>query len=242
MTIDDDARAAFAQRGLLRLPGFLPADRVATACAEARALLAVQGVAGLKRRRMWVDLLGDETPTAAVALMDGRPVSPMSAFPQPLATPPNASSWRVPADAWHVDLPRLPDPGSPGVQIFTFLAPVAPGGGGTLVVAGSHRLVNPPRRMASAQVKRTLARAPWFRDLMTDADDDRRGFLDADGVVDGVEVRVVELCGEPGDVWFADLRLLHALAPNASPTPRLMLTQRYLLTTHRDAVGVASGA
>jgi hypothetical protein len=40
--------------------------------------------------------------------------------------------------------------------------------------------------------------------------------------VDGVEVRVVELCGEPGDVVLMNPRCLHAAAPNAGASPRLM--------------------
>jgi hypothetical protein len=40
---------------------------------------------------------------------------------------------------------------------------------------------------------------------------------------------VVELCGEGGDVFLMDMRLLHTLAPNASRVPRLMATQRFVL-------------
>ena len=46
------------------------------------------------------------------------------------------------------------------------------------------------------------------------------------GYVDEVPLRVVELTGAPGDVYFTDLRLLHSLGANTSSGPRLMATQR----------------
>ena len=47
---------------------------------------------------------------------------------------------------------------------------------------------------------------------------------------------MVELHGEPGDVFLTDLRLLHTLAPNASRVPRLMVTQRFLLESLSGAM------
>ena len=38
----------------------------------------------------------------------------------------------------------------------------------------------------------------------------------------------MELIGEPGDVYFIDLRLLHTGAPNAADRPRMMATDRFL--------------
>jgi ectoine hydroxylase-related dioxygenase (phytanoyl-CoA dioxygenase family) len=43
--------------------------------------------------------------------------------------------------------------------------------------------------------------------------------------VDGVTVRVVEMTGEAGDVYFMHPSLLHAPSPNACNQPRLALTQ-----------------
>ena len=44
-----------------------------------------------------------------------------------------------------------------------------------------------------------------------------------------VSLRVVELCGRPGDVYLTDMRLLHTLAPNATAEPRVMLTHRFVI-------------
>jgi hypothetical protein len=41
------------------------------------------------------------------------------------------------------------------------------------------------------------------------------------------EIEVVELTGQPGDVWLMDMRVLHTVAPNVRSTPRVMLTQRF---------------
>ena len=145
-----------------------------------------------------------------------------------LLTLPNADAWTLPHGIWHLDLPRLPRPGIPGLQAFAFLDAVPPGGGGTLVVRGSHRLLNDRSFARSKQVKRLLKREPWFAALMRRGEGDRQRFLDAPAEVRGVPVQVVELHGKPGDVVLTDLRLLHTIAPNASAAPRLMATQRYL--------------
>jgi ectoine hydroxylase-related dioxygenase (phytanoyl-CoA dioxygenase family) len=45
------------------------------------------------------------------------------------------------------------------------------------------------------------------------------------GVVDGVPVTVVEMTGEPGDVFFMHPSLMHAFSTNAGDQARMMLTQ-----------------
>lgn len=44
-------------------------------------------------------------------------------------------------------------------------------------------------------------------------------------IVEGVPVRVEELCAEPGDVVVMHPWLVHAPSPNASDGPRLMLAK-----------------
>jgi ectoine hydroxylase-related dioxygenase (phytanoyl-CoA dioxygenase family) len=113
------------------------------------------------------------------------------------------------------------------------LSPVAPKGGGTAVVAGSHRLAE---RIAarsgtatrSADVTRRLrAEHPWFAALSSkDAAGDRiRRFMREGAEIDGIHVRVAEMTGEPGDAWFMHPSLLHTAAPNTGEAPRMMLTQ-----------------
>jgi hypothetical protein len=47
-------------------------------------------------------------------------------------------------------------------------------------------------------------------------------------------IQVRELHGRPDDVYFVDLRTLHASAPNASSKPRIMVTLRYLMESVYD--------
>ena len=102
-----------------------------------------------------------------------------------------------------------------------------------MVVAGSHRLLNTGERINSKEVKRRLKQQPYFRELMTPSDSRREHFLSERVMIDDGEneipIQVVELHGAPGDVVFTDLRLLHTIAPNASPRPRIMATQRYVV-------------
>lgn len=159
----------------------------------------------------------------------GEPAAPtLAKVPGLLFTLPNARAWTVPRSIWHVDLPRLAVAGVPGIQAFVFLDEVPPGSGGTLVVTGSHRLLNDRGFLRSKQIKRALKREPWFAALFGDRAGDRRRFLQSGGRVGDVEVQVAELHGKAGDVALTDIRLLHTLAPNASAQPRMMLTQRYL--------------
>jgi hypothetical protein len=95
-------------------------------------------------------------------------------------------------------------------------------------------------------VKRLLRREePWFRELLRPASDDRGWFFVDTRSAGNIDLRVFELCGEPGDVFLMDLRMLHSLAPNASRKPRLMITQRYfvesLLAPIQEAEAVEPG-
>jgi hypothetical protein len=153
---------------------------------------------------------------------------------RPLVTFPRSGTvWDVPTEGWHVDTDRVLDELSM-VVVFAHLAPVRPRGGGTLVLTGSHRLTTSPGQAAdkpparSAEVKahlRTLH--PWLRDLWNaDGDTDRvHRYMTEGAVIDGVDVRVEELTGEPGDAVIMHPRLLHVMAPNGLNVPRMMLLQ-----------------
>ena len=134
--------------------------------------------------------------------------------------------WEVPRSIWHLDMPRSRSIGPPGPEMFTFLNKVEPKGGGTLILAGSHRLLNDVDYLSSKGVKRKLKRHAYFRELTGKGDGDRSRFLEEIGYIDNVPVKVVELTGDPGDVYFVDLRVLHSLGANTSDQPRMMIAQR----------------
>ncbi len=171
------------------------------------------------------------------AAFTGDVVEEVSSFhdnAQLLFTWPNATTWSIPSTIWHLDFPRVPGDGFVGAQVFAFVEDVASGGGGTLIAAGSHHLMNEDRLIKSKIIKKRLKQKPGYAELLgKDQTIDRRRFLDP-FEVDGFTQQVVELTGRPGDIYLTDLRLLHTLAPNASQHPRIMLTKRFIRQSAMD--------
>ena len=170
-------------------------------------------------------LVADPALRAAVdTLLGGQACAARGSYkrPQVLFTLPNTETWSLP-DGWHSDSPRLASNQSAGVQLFTFLEPVDPRGGGTVVIAGSHRLMNEGRHVRPRDLVSRLRKEAFFRDMLSAAP---CASLPA-GTVNGEPLQVMEVTGSPGDVWLMDLRVLHASAPNAGDRPRVMLTHRF---------------
>jgi hypothetical protein len=161
---------------------------------------------------------------------------------QPLVTFPSTDAWKLTAGAWHFDFPARRSRREPvGLRLLTMLSPVARHGGGTLVVLGSHRLVESlvANDLAgdgrSQRVRELLkSRHAWIRDLWSKSDDrTRTRRLMEEGIeIDGVWLRVVELTGEPGDVYFMHPWTLHAPSINAARVPRFMLSTTILTDPH----------
>ncbi|MDE0422110.1 MAG: phytanoyl-CoA dioxygenase family protein [Gammaproteobacteria bacterium] len=255
MVLRPEQHERFRRHGLVHLEAFLPGDDVAPACAVTRRVFdeaptdgSPQPVVPPKAKLRAASESAPVRGLFTAALMDvivelagGRSVRPMGSRAQFLVTMPNAEEWTVPPTIWHVDLPRLPSNCLVGIQVFTFLSDVVPKGGGTLVVAGSHRLLNNGSRVRSKNIKKRLRRLPYFQDLMSKQSVDRERFLTEPGTAQDpdagdVPLRVVELCGQPGDVYLTDMRLLHTLAPNATDEPRVMLTHRFVIEEFADAL------
>ena len=183
-------------------------------------------------------------------LVEGADLTQFSSSPELLFSQPsrrdgafNASSGDTAAKPsanrpfpWHVDVPRLSNTGIVGVQVFTFLDTVKPGGGGTAVVTGSHRLLNNCGAVSIEGVNRHLDGEPFFRDLFATRRAEGQQLFAANGRVRGVDLEVVELVGEPGDVYLMDLRALHTRCPNTRPTPRMMIAQRFILASVRSQI------
>ena len=155
---------------------------------------------------------------------------------QLLVTFPEADkNWSVPTEIWHTDFGFLPSTDPLGVMVFGFLSDVGPKAGGTVVIEGSHRLIEQfvarqPRDLLE-KMKRVrlalMASEPWLRDLTTAGDCTNRvqRFTKTE-IVAGIPVRVVELTGQPGDIVLCQPWLLHAVAPNCGRQPRMMCVQR----------------
>lgn len=250
-TLTDHQREEFSRLGLLRFEGLLSAERIDRARGAVLRQLERLGLwqdgawrldsrpkpqwpaSGLKtgkdigNKRPELEALIEEPALMAVVdrLLEGRAYDrAIYKRPQLLFTLPNIDTWTLPT-GWHLDIPRLASGEAPGVQVFILLDAVAPRGGGTLVIGGSHRLLNDGRFHKTGEVMHALRHERFFRDLCSGTLDggDRPG-----GMVGDAPLQVVELTGAPGDVWLMDLRLLHTASPNATQQPRMMATHRFL--------------
>ena len=260
-----DQLETFRREGMLRFDGLLSPEGVARARNVVLAQFEKLGLwrdgawhiadrpewpsAGIKpardigHRHPEVDALVTEPAvmTRVAELTGGALDESLHPGSQVLASLPNAGPWVLP-DSWHVDTPRLPSGQSAGVQIFTFLDEVAPRGGATLAMAGSHRLFDNGKAMKTKDIVRGLRGEPFFARLASER------FELADpakpmprGAVGDVPLKVVELTGEAGDAWLVDLRVLHAGAPNASNHPRLMVTRRFVRADRVAEISAAYG-
>ena len=251
--LTEEMTAAFARDDVMRLPGLLPVASVAAARDAVRRALEPSGLwrdgqwhlesrsrpewpaTGIKPARdighrhaevrarfeepVLIEVVGQMLGGGAIDRTIDR-------YAQVLFSLPNAGPWRLPGGwpgGWHSDSPRLADGTSPGVQAFAFLEPVGPRGGGTLVIAGSHRLLAGRGALKPKEINRLLREEPYFHRLAAAG---AAGEAFPRGGCGDVGLEVVELTGEPGDVCITDLRLLHAASPNAADSPRVMATDR----------------
>jgi Phytanoyl-CoA dioxygenase (PhyH) len=160
-----------------------------------------------------------------------------------LVTFPEPGRWEPPTRLWHWDNPCEPHLDRPrGLFVVSFIGPVAPRGGGTLILSGSHRLLIKQERQLPADQRRALdskARErfyrldPWLMALTGQAPspaDRIAAFMDSESTIDGVPLRVVELTGEPGDMVFCHPSMVHCRAPNRGRHPRFMRIKQQFLT------------
>ena len=154
-----------------------------------------------------------------------------------LVSPPQVGDepWDVTAQAWHWDSdPGRHVDGPSGLFIFTFYSHVKPRGGGTLIAAGSHRLITPffhslvPHHLGRKQrgLKRRFSKShPWLAELTGQVPNSHnrvQRFMEETIVIDDVAVCVVELTGEPGDAVICHPAIFHARSDNRLDVPRFM--------------------
>jgi len=212
--LGDAQRDAFAEHGLLRLPGALGvgagrgmADAIWREL-EARhgvrradpstwKLARVTGFQALTRAGTFAGL-GAPAVVDAVSDLAGEDGwrapdhwgAPLVVFPEPDGT------WDVPCQQWHLDFPaRPPADELPGIRL---IAPVLGGERGGEAALWS--------------------RAPQTRDRV-------RRFMAEGARVADVDVRVEELVAVPGDVIVLHPWTFHAPAPNCGRAPRFAVSQ-----------------
>lgn len=251
--LDDDQLSELHHRGLVRLPGrfaVAAARRMEEAVWRHLARSGVRredpttwpvgspsGVSpALKRTRAFQASWSEPLVSAIDQLLDGEWTRPPHAG-LVMVTFPNVSTWHVPHLLWHADTHYGHRAAGPlfGVKPFAFVNEVRPAHGGTCVLSGSHHLlaqlqadlpdeVRADPRAFAAATERALRRHPWMRRLADPDEPDRERFLEP-CLVDGHELQVVELTGEPGDLVLIHPYTLHAIAENAGTGPRMMTSR-----------------
>ena len=162
--------------------------------------------------------------------------------------PDTRQGWTVPGDIWHTDFPYdAPTDRVFGLLVMSYLADVPRGAGGTVAVAGSHRLGKQfvetrPRenlKVMKQARKAFLASHPWLRALTSDKGGPGRveRFMQTEEVVAEVPALVTELTGQAGDAMLGHPWLLHAPAPHCGDRPRMMRVQRL----RKNEIEIVSG-
>jgi hypothetical protein len=193
------------------------------------------GLKTSKKSRVFAPILGPAVTAAFDQLFAPAAWVPPKHSGQVLVTMPvRESEWRVPFHLWHADF-QYYAPFRPlfALKYWALFGDVEAGGGGTLQLAGSHRLVEqylegvPPEEREYKRVRDGFLRShPWLRALSTADDDPDRNarFMGGDADIDGLPARVVECTGRAGDVYLTHPWVMHCIAPNARSEPRLMKT------------------
>jgi hypothetical protein len=158
---------------------FSPADGLAM---ERRWWSELEGTHGIRRddRSSWRQIVGDlkaakRDPVQAAILTErvcgvfddllGKDAwSPPRNWGRTLVTFPEPGAWEVPARLWHWDNPAEPHLDHPtALFVVSFIGPVAPRSGGTLILSGSPRLlIKQERRIAASQRHESITMS-WDR-------------------------------------------------------------------------------
>jgi hypothetical protein len=237
--LDAEMGSRFETTGVVRLPGAFTAEQAAAMRealwrhAERQRGLSVLNWQGLRRDPVFRPVADNQPVRDALDVIFGaggwqrpRPGA------QILFSLPEPGPWVLP-DGWHMDC-GFDQPTWPvrTVKLFAFAGDVRPRGGGTMLLPGTHRLVDRYRAGLSAPAgagtenwQRFLRQYPWLARLLDGADlaDHGRPLVGETGEIDGVPVQVVELTGSPGDVVITHQHVFHARSPNVDSVPRLML-------------------
>jgi hypothetical protein len=247
----DDVCAAFIERGIVRLDQAFGAHEAARMRdAVWRYVERNAGVKpddrstwpdgwlpvswkGLKRNRVFDAVIDNPSvPTTLDTLFGPNGWKLPNPGAQVLFNLPSPGQWTL-HNGWHMDCgferPTWP---AHAVKLFAFFGDVGPLGGGTMLLAGSHRLVDlyrstfdAPPAAGNANWHPFLRRYPPLDNLLRGATlpDRGRSMIGQRYDIEGIPIEVVELTGQAGDVVIAHLHVFHCASPNTSNTPRQML-------------------
>lgn len=256
--VDDSTIATFAKTGIVELRNVFSAeDAERMRDVVWRDLFHSEGVrrddrstwrrasprtklARAKRDPIFHAMFGDELRAVADALLGAGWVT-SAAFGNLLVDFPDTEQWHLPGrdGFWHSDPTNYPKAEPlPAIRVFVVFGDVPPGGGGTLLVTGSGRMIarfveqHPDVAHSHKADVAWHQEIPWLRELTlselpsrrSPAEDEarRRRFMEVATDVDGKPAQVVEACGQPGDVYVCHPWTIHCKPPNAPDRPRFL--------------------
>lgn len=249
----EQVRATFHDRGVLRLDGAFAADEAERMRSVVwRYLERTLGVLEddeaswpvgwlpiswkpLKRNAAFRPVIENHDVTSALdTIFEHSGWRASASGAQVLFSLPGEPPWTFP-DGWHMDC-GFEQPSWPmfAAKLFAFIGDVGPGGGGTMLLPGTHRLVDRyrssmdvPPGSGMANWRRFLRAHPPLADLLTAANDSDggRALVGRRFTIDDIPVDVVELEGSPGDIVITHMHVFHAGSPNTTGVPRQMLAR-----------------
>jgi len=151
-----------------------------------------------------------------------------------ITMPQPGPAWEPSATGWHSDSGPVHS-ASDALFVLVLLADLAPAGGGTLLVGGSHRaladyiaLLTPQDFTRSARAHRgCFARSrPWLAQLngLEPVAGPRSDYFSqpAPPTPGGPALRLIEVQGKAGDAFLCHPYTYHAVSCNRASTPRMM--------------------
>ncbi|MES2966138.1 MAG: phytanoyl-CoA dioxygenase family protein [Bdellovibrionota bacterium] len=241
MELTERQKSEFRDLGILTLEGFIPKREVAKVKASLKAGLDKISTAKIRDLPIFQqsatlsqmvdggpgldELISRELVELMQALAKAK-LKPYHPRPQLLLSLPHREEWSLARLNWHLDAKVPRNDEVPGIQAFVLIDDVRPRGGATLAIAGSHRLPY-MKGNESRSAHSPLRRHPIFSTLYDQSKSEPEPLFKSN-LVDGVEVRVVEMTGQAGDVFLMDMRVLHTPSMNSTKFIRMMATSRFL--------------
>src|SRR5262245_11657989 len=245
-------REHFETHGWLRIQGAFTREQASAMCEVIWQALRERGVdrddpstwteerpahlQRLKSHPVFSAVGSDRTIAAINEALEGQPWVQPKSWGSLFPLFPAAREWNVPSDGWHIDWiysGRLSPPC--GVKVHSMLNDIGPRCGGMNIISGSHRLLHSwfsqypaPPGARTAQLRRSVHRHPYLRDLCTQGDPEARiaRFHENVEIIDGIPLQVIENTASAGDVILMHSLLLHAMpSAHTGMQPRFLLNQ-----------------
>jgi hypothetical protein len=240
----------FRTHGWVRIQGAFSADAAAAMCDVIWGALSQVGIRRddpstwtkarpehlqhLKSDPVFGAIGSARTIRAVEAVLEGPAWQPPKDWGAFFLQFPTGREWHVPSEGWHIDGDYTGQLVPPyGVKVHAMLNDVEPRGGGMNILSGSHRLAHKwftehpvPRGTRSAQLRKSLQRHRYVRDLCTAGDTRVRNarFHERAEEIDGIALQVLENTASAGD-----LILMHGLLLHAAPGAHIGTHPRFVL-------------